>query len=295
MVVGAGNSGVDIVSDAAFVAAKATLSMRRGYWMLPKRVFGLPFLGVLYGELELPPELGVQLPEDPAERIAWMARTFGDYKTLGLPEPDHVFGAYHPTVSDQISTLLSHGRLSIRPDIERLDGDEVVFVDGTRETVDLIVLATGYSVEIPWLDRGLVDWVGDQPYFHLGTMSRAVHGLYACGLVHFSGPTYDNWDRLFQVAVADIVADLTGEGAERAAEIRESYEPNLKGDLPLGNVHRNLNHYDIAALHQTFVELQEKFGIEMPLPGVKDFYQIPDSVDSPLDAVVERGNSVPVG
>lgn len=288
MVIGAGNSGVDIVSDAAAVATRATLSMRRGYWMLPKRVFGLPFLSVLYGEVELPAELGIQLPEDPADRVGWLARTFGDYEAVGLPAPDHVFGAYHPTVSDQISTLLAHGRLGVRPDVERLDGDEVVFVDGSREVVDLIVMATGYSVEIPWLAPELVDWVEGQPYFHLGTMSRAVHGLYACGLVHFSGPTYDNWDRLFQVAVAEIVADLWGEGADRATEIREKYEPNLKGDLPLGKVHRNVNHYDIAALHQTFAELQERFGVEMPLPGVEDFYPAPS-------ADAGRESPLPVG
>ena len=42
LVVGAGNSGVDIACDAAFAADKAILSMRRGYHFFPKYVMGKP-------------------------------------------------------------------------------------------------------------------------------------------------------------------------------------------------------------------------------------------------------------
>ncbi|SLK10600.1 flavin-containing monooxygenase [Arthrobacter sp. P2b] len=272
VVVGGGNSGVDIACDAASVGASAALSLRRGYWILPKRVFGLPFQSVLDGTIQVPAELGVQVPEDLAERRAWIVRTFGDYERMGLPIPDEPFGASHSTVNDQIAHYLAHGWLSIRPDIERLDGNDVVFVDGTREAVDIIVMATGFTLSIPWLTPELVDWVEDQPYFHVGSMSRVVHGLYACGLVHFGANTYVTWDQLFQVAVADIVAELTGEGAERAAKIREEYRPNLKGDLPLRKVHRNINHYDIQALRKTFAELRDEFDIEVPEQGDLDFY-----------------------
>ncbi|MBX2802916.1 MAG: hypothetical protein KTR31_34860 [Myxococcales bacterium] len=42
LVVGAGNSGVDIACDAAFAADQAFLSVRRGYHFLPKHIFGMP-------------------------------------------------------------------------------------------------------------------------------------------------------------------------------------------------------------------------------------------------------------
>ncbi len=42
LIIGAGNSGVDIASDAAASAETAFLSTRRGYWVLPKLFFGVP-------------------------------------------------------------------------------------------------------------------------------------------------------------------------------------------------------------------------------------------------------------
>lgn len=42
LVVGAGNSGCDIACDAARSADHAVLSVRRGYWFVPKHVFGAP-------------------------------------------------------------------------------------------------------------------------------------------------------------------------------------------------------------------------------------------------------------
>ena len=42
LVVGAGNSGCDIACDAARTADHAVISMRRGYWFIPKHLFGRP-------------------------------------------------------------------------------------------------------------------------------------------------------------------------------------------------------------------------------------------------------------
>ncbi len=42
LVIGGGNSGFDIACDAAKVAAHAALSVRRGYWVFPKHLFGQP-------------------------------------------------------------------------------------------------------------------------------------------------------------------------------------------------------------------------------------------------------------
>jgi cation diffusion facilitator CzcD-associated flavoprotein CzcO len=42
LVVGAGNSGVDIACDAAQAADAAWISMRRGYHLIPKHMFEMP-------------------------------------------------------------------------------------------------------------------------------------------------------------------------------------------------------------------------------------------------------------
>jgi cation diffusion facilitator CzcD-associated flavoprotein CzcO len=42
LIVGGGNSACDIACDAARSAQRAAISMRRGYWFIPKHVFGMP-------------------------------------------------------------------------------------------------------------------------------------------------------------------------------------------------------------------------------------------------------------
>ena len=71
----------------------------------------------------------------------------------GLPKPDHRLLSAHPTVSSEFCDRVGHGDITMKPNIERLDGDTVHFVDGTSEHVDLLVYATGYKVTLPFFDR----------------------------------------------------------------------------------------------------------------------------------------------
>ena len=64
----------------------------------------------------------------------------------GLPEPDHRLLHAHPTVSAELYDRVGHGDITMKPGIERLDGERVRFADGTVERTDLLVLATGYRV-----------------------------------------------------------------------------------------------------------------------------------------------------
>src|SRR5690554_8135614 len=53
LVVGCGNSGADITVDAVHQAASVDLSVRRGYYFLPKFLFGKP-VDTLGGKIKLP-------------------------------------------------------------------------------------------------------------------------------------------------------------------------------------------------------------------------------------------------
>ena len=49
LVIGGGNSACDIASEAARVGECSHLSLRRGYWFLPKTIFGLPLVEWIKG------------------------------------------------------------------------------------------------------------------------------------------------------------------------------------------------------------------------------------------------------
>ena len=148
MIVGAGNSAMDISSELSQrpLAAKLLISMRRGVWVLPKYMDGKPADKAVLPAW-LPSGLGRKLAR------AKIKKTIGMMEDYGLPKPDHEPLEGHPSVSGEFLTRVGCGDITPKPGIEKLDGDGVVFTDGTREKVDAIIWATGYNVTFPFLKQ----------------------------------------------------------------------------------------------------------------------------------------------
>ena len=104
-------------------------------------------------------------------------------ESYGLPKPDHKLGQAHPTVSADLLNRIGHGRIAVKPNIERIDGPVVHFCDGTSAQVDTIVWCTGYRITFPFLDPEVMGTAGN----HVPLYRRVVHpeqpGLYFVGLV----------------------------------------------------------------------------------------------------------------
>ncbi|WP_309072037.1 NAD(P)-binding domain-containing protein [Arthrobacter sp.] len=272
LVIGAGNSGVDIASDAAAHAERAFISTRRGYWFLPKLHDGVPSAALLSGDLTPAPDSplhGKSLQEIQDVVLG----SVGDLRNYGLPQPDHQFGATHPILNDQMLHYMSHGLLAWKPDVVAFDADGVRFADGTREDVDIIVMATGYSAPIPWLPEGILTYDGGFPRSILGALVEGQEGLYLAGALHFSGNTFPVFDQLVQLAAHDARALVTGQNADNLRYIRESYRPDLNGDASYVATRRNSNQVQVSALHKVFAELHSRFGISVPGLVDHDFYR----------------------
>ncbi|GAA3518538.1 flavin-containing monooxygenase [Nocardioides daeguensis] len=177
LVVGMGNSAMDIAVDASYVAAAPVLlSARHGVHIVPKYLFGRPADATGGAIAALPWRIRQRLAETML-RVA-----VGRPEDYGLPAPAGGLFQNHPTISDTILHRLTHGEVVARPGIERLDGGRVVFTDGRSERVDTIVWATGYRVTIPFLSE---QWLGAEPekmplhhrVFHLDDPSLAFVGL----------------------------------------------------------------------------------------------------------------------
>jgi hypothetical protein len=104
---------------------------------------------------------------------------------FGLPKPRVPnFVDAIPTISSTLPYWLAHGRVTPVPEIERLDGDKVVFTDGRVEAIDTIVYATGYQIKIPFLAKDAVSWIDGNPARLLGgILSPDAANLYFSGFV----------------------------------------------------------------------------------------------------------------
>ncbi|WP_374456301.1 NAD(P)-binding domain-containing protein [Nocardioides sp.] len=175
VVVGAGNSAMDIAVESSYRARTTTWSVRRTEWVLRKF-----FLGKPSDQVALPGWLPWWVT---AARLRVGATAAGSMTKYGLPAPTHKPGQSHPVQSEKIRERLAAGAATAKPAIERLERDRVVFVDGSSAPADLIVWATGYKVSFPFLKPDLVSVEAND----LPLWKRAVHpdlpGLFFLGLL----------------------------------------------------------------------------------------------------------------
>jgi len=158
VVLGMGNSAMDIAVDASYVAERTFLAARRGAHVIPKYVGGAPVdqpwrhgrLSAVMANPRVPFKVRQRLLERAIEQHV------GRVEDYGLPTPDHRIGEAHPTVSGRILDRLTHGTITPKPNIAELRGDRVRFDDGSVEEADLIVYCTGYKVTFPFFDEALI-------------------------------------------------------------------------------------------------------------------------------------------
>jgi dimethylaniline monooxygenase (N-oxide forming) len=149
LVVGIGNSAMDISVESSFVARRTFISSRRGAYILPKYLFGRPLDQI--GVNALTPRLPWAFRQT---ILAMMFRLgVGRMSDYGLPEPDHKLGEAHPTISADFLNRIAHGEMTWKPNVSSLQGDHVRFEDGSAEPIDLIVWCTGYRVTFPFFDE----------------------------------------------------------------------------------------------------------------------------------------------
>ena len=149
LVLGLGNSAVDIAVESSRIADKTFLATRRGAYVIPKYINGKP-IDELSNPITSMTPLAVQ--RFFAMRALGVASA-ADPTAYGLPKPDHKLFEAHPTVSSELLPRLGHGDITAKPNIDRYTGGRTVrFVDGSEEEIDLVVYCTGYKMTFPFFD-----------------------------------------------------------------------------------------------------------------------------------------------
>jgi cation diffusion facilitator CzcD-associated flavoprotein CzcO len=223
LVIGAGNSGCDIVVDAVHHARSVDISVRRGYYFVPKYLFGKPADTLNQGK-PLPPRIKQAVDSR-------LLRAFtGDPVKFGFPKPDYKIYESHPIVNTLILHHIGHGDVRVRRDVDRFDGDGVLFKDGERGEYDVIVLATGYRLHYPFLDPALLGWTGDgtqgAPDLHLNVFSKADPNLFVVGMIEATGI---GWQGRYEQA--ELVAAYL-RARESAPEKAAEFETRVHGPRP---------------------------------------------------------------
>jgi dimethylaniline monooxygenase (N-oxide forming) len=214
LVLGIGNSAVDIAVESSRIGTKTFVATRRGAYVIPKYLNGKPIDELANSVTGLAP-----LPLQRAVLGRSLRVAVGDPTSYGLPKPDHKLLEAHPTVSSEFLPRLGHGDITAKPNIDRFTGGRTVrFVDGTEEEIDLVVYCTGYKISFPFFAPEVLT----APDNRLPLFRRVVPvdhpGLYVIGLVQPLGPIMP-----LAEAQCEWVADLISGRAKLppAAEMRK--------------------------------------------------------------------------
>lgn len=184
LVVGAGNSGFDILNHLARIdTGTVWLSARHGPTLLPKRIgkVAVHRLSPIFEKLPLPI---LDLALAATQRLA-----FGDLSKFGLPPAPAGGGTRLRGESvalagdDGAAGAIKAGRITVVPQVESFGASDVALTDGRRIAPDVVIAATGYRTGLEqMLGRlGVLDATG-KPLFNGDAQDPRWPGLWFAGM-----------------------------------------------------------------------------------------------------------------
>jgi len=201
LVIGGGNSACDVAVETSRVSSKTSISWRRGYRIIPKFLMGKP-TDVFAIKMNFLP---IFLRNLLAGFIAHINN--GSNKIYGLPEPDHKFGATHPTINSELLYKIRHGKIKPKLEIERFDGKKVFFKDKSYEEFDVIIACTGFVLAHPFFDESFLNYREGPVPLYLKMFHPEHDNLYFIGMFQPLGciwPGAEQQSKLAALAIKEI-------------------------------------------------------------------------------------------
>lgn len=220
VVVGVGNTGADIASELSWHANSVILSTRSGAHVLPRYVFGRPLDSF---STRLSSQLPLNVQRAAYKALLYVAR--GSQESYGFPSPDAPILSQHPTVSADLLALVKDGQISLRRDISRFAGDDVVFTDGERRRADTVIYATGYRISFPFLEQSVIAPDVNRVDLYKQVVPVDIAGLFFVGLIQPVGalpPLAEQQARWVAQLLSGSALPSTGE--MRAEIITDAFE-----------------------------------------------------------------------
>ena len=187
LVVGAGNSGMEIALDLSNHGAKTSIVVRSPIHVISRGMTYMALVLLKYLPLKLVDSLLLMLSKF----------TYGDLTMYGIQRPKE--GAYtmkvkygkYPVIDVGTCEKIKSGEIQVLPAVKSVKGKEVVFEDGKSYPFDVIVFATGFKRSTnKWLkDDQLLNndglpkpsfpnhWKGDNGLFCVGLARRGLYGI----------------------------------------------------------------------------------------------------------------------
>ena len=245
LVVGAGQSAADLLCESAMNAERTYHSTRRGFFCMPKYLFGRPTDTFLQARA---PKIMRRFAFNTLFRYL-LRRS----RSQGLPIPGIKKSLVIPVMGDQLHHYYTHGDIIHKGDLVKLSGNRAVFDDGSEAEVDVVFLATGFSPSYDFIDPEHLNWAqgATKPALFLHIFPPRAENLYVVGMVRPIGSHWDAYEYQGRLVAAYILAKKNKPArAERFDRVRQKRQPDLQAGLKFYNAEE----YPLVVEKQEYVK-----------------------------------------
>lgn len=183
-VVGVGNSALDIASDLAVTSSKVTLIARSSALIIPKLAFGRPFWDTIQPFYK--PWVPAWVRNRALKALVYVIQ--GNMSDLGFPTTSK---KVHATSNANIVNHIKYHRVTVKQGIDKIDGRNITFADGRTEEFDTLIAATGYLIDLDFMDQKVIRSNGNELDLYMRIVPPDWAGLYF--LAFFNSDTALNW------------------------------------------------------------------------------------------------------
>ncbi|ELT98324.1 hypothetical protein CAPTEDRAFT_167098 [Capitella teleta] len=238
LVVGAGNSAVDIAVDLSRTTKKVFLSTRRGAWVISRMgPLGIPADALCNSRAFFSLPLSVL-----QTLVKLMANFRFSHRNYGL-QPTHAPLQAHPTINDELPHRIMTGAVQVRDDVAAFGAHDVTFKDGGHEEIDAVIFATGYDYKFKFLDDDILSMDNNKPGTGLYRFMMPAHlrhpTLSVIGLVQAIGSVIPisemqaRWHARLLTGGASLPekAEMDSDIEEKSSRMKEQYVDSQRHTL----------------------------------------------------------------
>jgi hypothetical protein len=186
----------------------------------------------------------------------------GKPSDYGLPNPDYRLYESHPVINSIFLHHIGHGDIQPRPDISKLEGKTVHYVDGSTAEYDMILEATGYKLDYPFIESKHLNWNGFAPALHLNVFNPKHNNVFVMGMVEATGLGWQGRDDQAHLVALYIRQTLDNKPSAQKLkqDIEISFGERVTGGMSYLELERMAYYVDkqlyLKEIHNGIVDLQ---------------------------------------
>jgi dimethylaniline monooxygenase (N-oxide forming) len=218
LVYGNGISGAEIASDLA-PHTRVVSAFRKSRYVIQKVVDGVSSDWQWYTQFGALERRTLPRDEWSRRQRERILRVAGNPADFGAPEPGEDLLAAGLSLCQDYLAQVRDGSIVCRPGIASIEGQTVTFTDGSTEKVRVVICATGYELDIPYLSGAVRERLGPDLALYQRTFQPDLPGLGVVGQFLAQGPYFPlrELQARWIAAVWSGQVELPGDEALRAA------------------------------------------------------------------------------